>query len=465
MAQEITPELLPGRVGNLTPEQEEKVRKLWAAIFQVCAVGEQDDSASVESPAAPSDKTNSKDKGDKGKKRKISLFSRKNKDKTDTDSSSTTSGVGASIKADDADDKYGQNKQFLDTLANTSPEVIRATLWSMIKHDHPDALVLRFLRARKWDVDNALVMLVSTMNWRATEVHVDDDIMKNGEATMVEKSQSSDPKAKQLGEDFMAQIRMGKSFLHGVDDKGRPICVVRVRLHHQGEQCEESLERYTVYLIETARMVLRSPVDTATILFDMTGFSMANMDYTPVKFMIKCFEANYPESLGSVLVHKSPWIFQGIWKIIKGWLDPVVASKVHFTNNLKDVEQFIHSSRVLKELDGQEDWTYTYVEPTPGENDKMKDEVTRDGLLAAREQLYKDYEEATLKWIQNPDDATVKTQRDSIATKLRVDYWNLDPYVRARSLYDRTGWLQGEKVDPYPKKANTTTETTADDVD
>lgn len=25
--------------------------------------------------------------------------------------------------------------------------------------------------------------------------------------------------------------------------------------------------------------------------------------------MVKCFEANYPESLGVVLVHKSPWIF------------------------------------------------------------------------------------------------------------------------------------------------------------
>lgn len=34
-------------------------------------------------------------------------------------------------------------------------------------------------------------------------------------------------------------------------------------------------------------------------------------DYPPVKFMIKCFEANYPESLGAVLVHNAPWIFQG----------------------------------------------------------------------------------------------------------------------------------------------------------
>lgn len=44
----------------------------------------------------------------------------------------------------------------------------------------------------------------------------------------------------------------------------------------------------------------------------MTSFSLANMDYAPVKFMIKCFEANYPESLGSVLIHNSPWIFQGM---------------------------------------------------------------------------------------------------------------------------------------------------------
>ena len=34
-------------------------------------------------------------------------------------------------------------------------------------------------------------------------------------------------------------------------------------------------------------------------------------DYSPLKFMIKCFEANYPESLGVVLIHKAPWIFQG----------------------------------------------------------------------------------------------------------------------------------------------------------
>jgi len=160
------------------------------------------------------------------------------------------------------EDKYGQIQHFHETLANQTPESIRDTIWSMLKHDHPDALVLRFLRARKWDVEKALVMLISTMNWRAHAMHVDDDIMKNGEGVAAELESGTDAKAR-LNRDFLAQMRMGKSFLHGVDKQGRPICVVRVRLHKQGEQVEESLERYTVYTIETCRMLLQPPVDTA----------------------------------------------------------------------------------------------------------------------------------------------------------------------------------------------------------
>jgi hypothetical protein len=204
--------------------------------------------------------------------------------------------------------------------------------------------------------------------------------------------------------------------------------------------------------------------------------------------------------LGAVLVHKAPWVFQGpypptlknqesdlltwrtgIWKIIKGWLDPVVAAKVHFTNNRKDMEEFIPRSQILKDLEGEEDWEYKYVEPVPGENDMMKDTETRDRLLANRAHLFKEYEEATLQWIQTPtgeEAKEIKERRNAIAAKLREDYWNLDPYVRARSLYDRTGvLLPGGKLQYYPKAVevnekevngiatNGTQETSADDVD
>lgn len=156
--------------------------------------------------------------------------------------------------------------------------------------------------------------------------------------------------------------------------------------------------------------------------------------------------------------------------MIKGWLDPVVASKINFTNNVKDLEGFIERSRIPKELDGDEDWTYKYVEPVPGENDKMKDTATRDSLIAAREDLYKDYENATIEWIHNPQSAEIKARRNDIAARLKQGYWVLDPYIRARSLYDRIGVLQpGGKVDYYPPPsaaltAATATASTADPV-
>lgn len=185
----------------------------------------------------------------------------------------------------------------------------------------------------------------------------------------------------------------------------------------------------------------------------MTGFSMANMDYSPVKFMIKVFEANYPESLGAVLVHQAPWVFQGIWSVIKGWLDPVVASKVHFTKNANDLSQFIEMKHVPKDLGGQEDWTYKYVEPVPGENEKMKDVETRRKIEAERSQIVREYEAATIKWCKTGE-AAVQNTRLQLAEKLRANYWRLDPYVRARSLYDRWGVLKGGGVvDFHPSAA------------
>ncbi|KAF4974077.1 hypothetical protein FZEAL_8978 [Fusarium zealandicum] len=445
----------PGRPGNLTSEQEEKLRKLWASIFQLTGVSDDDSSGVDIIPPKDQEEAGPAD----AKKKKFGAMFRKGKSGT-----STPNEVSAE------DDKFGQTKQFYETLANETPESIRHTIWSMVKCDHPDALVLRFLRARKWDVEKALVMLVSTMNWRHTEMHVDDDIMKNGDAVAIEDAKKADSPTKQVSADLMAQLRMGKSFLHGTDKNGRPICVVRVRLHKTGQECEESLEKYTVYIIETARMVLEPPVDTACVVFDMTGFSMANMDYTPVKFMIKCFEANYPESLGAVLVHRAPWLFQGIWKVIRGWLDPVVASKVHFTNNRAELEEFIAPDHLIKDLDGNEAWQYKYEEPVPGENDKMKDTETRDHLLAEREELVKKFEQATREWIRHSEGEQgnqIKAERERLAKLMREDYWNLDPYIRARTLYDRQGALQaGGKTNWYsPVKPAPAATTSADDLD
>ncbi|MCJ1477042.1 hypothetical protein MMC13_005713 [Lambiella insularis] len=442
--------LLPGRPGNLTAEQELKLQELWKATLKVFGVpvlgaeenegskDESDDDVSEQSGVVNADK----------KKKKRGLFRRKKNEGIDK---STASSVV------DSDDKYGQAKDFHQALATQSPEDLRRAFWSMVKHDHPDGLLLRFLRARKWDVDKALIMLISTMHWRSKEMHVDDDIMWNGEAAAFKDEHDSSGSEKKEAHDYMSLMRLGQSYLHGCDKEGRPLCIVRARLHKQGAQSEASLERVTVHIIETARLFLSPPVDTATILFDLTGFSMANMDYAPVKFMIKCFEANYPECLGVVLVHRSPWIFQGIWKIIKGWLDPVVAGKVHFTNSTEELAHYIPILHIPSDLGGEDSWTFKYVEPQPGENDKMADVTTRNRLQDERALTVKEFEKTTQEWIQGTPQADVELlkRREGIAKRLSSGYWVLDPYVRARTWYDRTGVIGKDgRIDYFPKAVN-----------
>lgn len=461
----MAPNTPPGRPGTLTPDEERKLRELWAVTMRVFGVDGARESVNGDAPsAAPTSEAAPVADGKKDKKKsRLNVFKRNkgekasDADSTATSESSTSTDLGRlSLSADD--DKHGQNAEFRAALANMAPEDLRAAFWSMVKHDHPDALLLRFLRARKWDVEKALIMMVSTMHWRLDEMHVDDDIVKNGELGALQNT-TGDAKSKKNDEDFITQLRMGKCYLHGLDKEGRPMCFVRVRLHKQGEQTVESLERFTVYTIETARMLLRPPIDTATIVFDMTDFSMANMDYTPVKFMIKCFEANYPESLGAVLVYKAPWVFNAIWSIIRGWLDPVVAGKVHFAKNIDELSAFVSKPQIPTELGGDEKWEYTYVEPVPGENDRMKDEGARRELEGERKVIVDRYEKTIMDWIHAGDGtaaaaaATTTTattenadqrrkQRDETAEQLRLNYWKLDPYVRARSLYDRIGVLQ-----------------------
>jgi hypothetical protein len=243
---DMAPTTLPGRPGSLTPDQEEKLRELWLQTLDVFGVisGARPslDTASVASTPA-----------DPKKKSKLSMFSRKNKD-ADHSAENT----------DDENDKHGQAKEFRQAIQNQSPESLRTAFWGMVKHDDPDALLLRFLRARKWDVQAALVMMISTLHWRSQEMHVDDDIVYKGEGgAVIDAKSASDVTVKNDAEDFLTQLRMGKSFLHGTDAEGRPVCVVRARLHRAGEQTEKSLERFTVYTIDTARMMLRPPIDTA----------------------------------------------------------------------------------------------------------------------------------------------------------------------------------------------------------
>ncbi|ORY83257.1 CRAL-TRIO domain-containing protein [Protomyces lactucae-debilis] len=415
----------PGRVGTLTDEQSEKLREMWAAAFKVFGQTVSNTNSAASSPGLKPPSTGEANGSPVSSVSKRGRFARmlsRTKSEASLQETSTAN-----------TDKYGASAAYKEALAQQSPAEIRQTFWSMVKADHPDALLLRFLRARKWDVQKALEMMIATNHWRGKVMEV-EKIVERGEAGFLEDGDEA----------FMLQVRKGKSILHGTDVEGRPICLVRSRLHRPAEQSAKTMEQFTVLTMETARLMLRGPIDTATVIFDLNGIEAKYMDLTPVRFIIKCFEAHYPESLGTCCIYGAPWFFRPIWSIVKGLLDPVVAAKIKFANSQQELSEIIPQSDIIKELGGPRAWEYEYIEPVEGENDRQKDTATRDRLIAERGEIVDKFVALTQQWVAGQQDEKSEADRHAVAKELEQDYWRLDPYVRARTHYDRVGYIESD---------------------
>jgi hypothetical protein len=241
--------LPPGTLGNLTPDEERKLQESWVHLLRLCGVSTAD--------------------------------------------------------ASEVPDLSGELSHHLHA-PHRAPGAFRAGLWGFVLAEHPDALVLRFLRARKWDVGRAMAMLVSAVDWRL-EQRMAETVIGTGESVALrdEAERSADDRG------FVAQYRSGKSYVHATDREGRLVYIIRVRLHDPRAQSSRAMETYTLHNIETLRIAIKPPNDKACLLFDMTGFGVKNMDFHVVKFLVTVFEARYPETLGVVLIHNAPFVFWG----------------------------------------------------------------------------------------------------------------------------------------------------------
>ncbi|KAJ5300626.1 uncharacterized protein N7443_005628 [Penicillium atrosanguineum] len=436
----------PGYVGRLDASQQEKLHQFWRILMQSW-------DSTIPGPD-PARKLSVSSSGTTKPHRRFFSLGRAQTQPTEEETTAVPPNLLSTLKSLGA----GPDEiKTINTLCQRLPgDKLRAALISALKQDHPDALCLRFIRAEKWNIPKAWIKLVSALNWRVNEYKVDEEVLLKGEGYHLEKSrQSGDSIEKKDGQGFVHQLKTGKGHYHGADKWGRPICIVRVRTHNPSDQTLKGLNDYIIHCIETVRYLQVPPVETMAIVFDLTSFSLSNWDFPPVKFIIDSFQENYPESLGALIFYNAPWIFSGFWKIIHGILDPVVAAKVHFISGAKELEKMVPRSQIIKELGGEENWEYEYVEPSPKENDRLKDSTTREGILVERKKLGDDLFTLTTEWISTFKSDPSPTSRDDVIRKLRENYWQLDPYVRVRSVLDRTGVInESGRIDFYPMKVS-----------
>eukprot|EP01101_Sappina_pedata_P006657 TRINITY_DN3373_c0_g1_i1.p1 TRINITY_DN3373_c0_g1~~TRINITY_DN3373_c0_g1_i1.p1 ORF type:complete len:262 (+),score=77.06 TRINITY_DN3373_c0_g1_i1:33-788(+) len=229
-----------------------------------------------------------------------------------------------------------QMKELVDTKLD---EIQKKQFDMEYRPDLVDATILRFLRARDFKVDLSFPLLANCLTWRAT--YNDTGVLNISE------------------DSIQRQMATNKAFFHGTDKKGRPLAYVRSRMHDHNTSDFEELQRYCVYTIEGCMKQLVPPHESCSVIFDLSGVGLKNLDSKFQKYFTDLFEKCYPERLGTCIVLNAPWIFWGFWKVVSGFLPTETAKKILFLNKEQLLEHV--DKEVLLAPYGGDDHTYDHL--------------------------------------------------------------------------------------------------------
>ncbi|OCK82417.1 SEC14 cytosolic factor [Lepidopterella palustris CBS 459.81] len=204
---------------------------------------------------------------------------------------------------------------------------LRTMLESLGYTERLDTLtMLRFLRARKFNVELSKNMFIDCERWRKEFGGGVDDLVR-----------TFDYKEKAQVFEYYPQ------FYHKTDKDGRPVYIEQLG----------KVDLNAMYKITTGDRMLQNLVceyekladprlpacsrkagcllETCCTIMDLkgVGLSKATSVYGYVQQASAISQNYYPERLGKLYVINAPWGFAGVFSVIKRFLDPVTVAKIH----------------------------------------------------------------------------------------------------------------------------------------
>uniref|UniRef100_I3J5Q2 SEC14 like lipid binding 1 n=1 Tax=Oreochromis niloticus TaxID=8128 RepID=I3J5Q2_ORENI len=220
------------------------------------------------------------------------------------------------VPADSLDADY--IKRYLGDLTPLQEScLIRLRKWLQETHKGKipkDEHILRFLRARDFNMDKAREILCQSLTWR--KQHQVDYLLETW----------SSP---QVLQDYYT------GGWHHHDKDGRPLYILRLgQMDTKGlvrALGEESLLRHVLSINEEGlrrceenTKVFGRPISCWTCLVDLEGLNMRHLWRPGVKALLRIIEvveANYPETLGRLLILRAPRVFPVLWTLVSPFID------------------------------------------------------------------------------------------------------------------------------------------------
>lgn len=187
-----------------------------------------------------------------------------------------------------------------------------------------EATLLRFLRARKFDVMKAHEMYTANEKWRK----------EYGTNTILQDFEY--PERNDV-------LKYYPKYYYQTDIDGRPVYYEEIgkvditkllKITTKERMLRDIVyeyEAFTTYRLPAASRKVGHLVETSCTVLDLKGISLslARSVYGFISDAAYIGQNYYPERMGKFYIINAPWGFSMVWSVIKKFLDPVTVDKIH----------------------------------------------------------------------------------------------------------------------------------------
>ena len=233
------------------------------------------------------------------------------------------------IKVNSTDEKasgfYNElNQAQYDVLQEWKKNLISQNVLPNLDN-YDDLFLLRFLRARKFDLEKTMEMFKKFLQWRI------------------------DMKVDELRESYEMEnlIAIKKLYPHGyhrTDKEGRPIYIelydktdvkALFKITTEDKMVKyyiKQYERQIKYIFPACSAVVKRPVEQSCTILDANGIGITSL-FGPIKGFVKLAsdigQDYYPEMLGKMTIVNVGFLFRAVWSMVKAFIDPKTQNKIN----------------------------------------------------------------------------------------------------------------------------------------